>query len=60
MLVIYVCVGVLLASCWVWLAQGDRNKYQEAVYKYEELVDKYSKWSVLLMYVCMYYVCVLL
>lgn len=32
-----------LASCWLILQSGDRGKFQEAVYKYEELVDKYSK-----------------
>lgn len=34
-----------LASCWIILQSGDRAKFQEAVYKYEELVDKYSKCS---------------
>lgn len=37
-----------LASCWVILAQGDPSRYQEAVYRYEELVDKYTASALLL------------
>ena len=35
---------VKLATCWVLVAEGDKNKIKEAVYKYEELIEKFSKF----------------
>ena len=36
---------VKLATCWVLVAEGDKNKCKEAVYKYEELIEKFSKYN---------------
>ena len=42
-----------LASCWLVLQSGDRSKFQEAVYKYEELVDKYSELTLCAIVPCL-------
>lgn len=37
-----------LATCWVILADTNKSGYQEAVYKYEEFIDKYTGSALLL------------
>ena len=40
-----------LATSWIIIIEGDNNKIQESVYNYEELIDKYSKYSI---FYCIY------
>ena len=56
-----------LAATWIAYAYGDKTKLQNAVYTYEELIDKYCKlfdgmsvcivWYVYIYIVCVYIVC---